>query len=132
MYGSLAARRTGEEQENLLALAEAEGRHDAHWGTAARRPGRQAAPRRPRSRLLGALARRFGSVFVLALVQRAEAARHDADLDATGAMAADERVHEEVVRGLAARGRNRLTGTFRAAVFGANDGLAATSLSSSG
>ena len=39
------------------------------------------------------------------------------------AMAADERIHEEVVRGLAARGRARVSGTFRAAVFGANDGL---------
>ena len=29
----------------------------------------------------------------------------------------------EVLRGLAARGRERLSGTFRAAVFGANDGL---------
>jgi VIT1/CCC1 family predicted Fe2+/Mn2+ transporter len=38
-------------------------------------------------------------------------------------MAADERIHEEVVRGLATRGRNRLSGSFRAAVFGANDGL---------
>ncbi|MEJ7755417.1 MAG: VIT1/CCC1 transporter family protein [Nocardioidaceae bacterium] len=38
-------------------------------------------------------------------------------------MAADERIHEEVVRGLAIRGRNRLSGSFRAAVFGANDGL---------
>jgi VIT1/CCC1 family predicted Fe2+/Mn2+ transporter len=38
-------------------------------------------------------------------------------------MAADEQIHEEVVRALAARGRNRLSGTFRAAVFGANDGL---------
>nr|WP_240897496.1 VIT1/CCC1 transporter family protein [Kineococcus vitellinus] len=38
-------------------------------------------------------------------------------------MAADERIHGEVVRGLATRGRNRLSGTFRAAVFGANDGL---------
>jgi VIT1/CCC1 family predicted Fe2+/Mn2+ transporter len=38
-------------------------------------------------------------------------------------MAADEQIHEEVVRGLATRGRNRLSGTFRAAVFGANDGL---------
>jgi VIT1/CCC1 family predicted Fe2+/Mn2+ transporter len=38
-------------------------------------------------------------------------------------MAADERIHEEVVRALATRGRNRLSGTFRAAVFGANDGL---------
>ena len=38
-------------------------------------------------------------------------------------MVADEQIHEEVVRGLATRGRNRLAGTFRAAVFGANDGL---------
>ena len=38
-------------------------------------------------------------------------------------MAADERIHGEVLRGLAARGRERLSGTFRAAVFGANDGL---------
>ena len=38
-------------------------------------------------------------------------------------MAADERIHAEVVRGLAARGRARVSGTFRAAVFGANDGL---------
>ncbi len=45
------------------------------------------------------------------------------DVDATVAMGADERIHEEVVRALAARGRNRLSGTFRAAVFGANDGL---------
>jgi VIT1/CCC1 family predicted Fe2+/Mn2+ transporter len=38
-------------------------------------------------------------------------------------MAADELIHEEVVRGLAARGRARVSGSFRAAVFGANDGL---------
>ena len=38
-------------------------------------------------------------------------------------MRADEKIHHEVVRGLAARGRRRLSGTFRAAVFGANDGL---------
>jgi VIT1/CCC1 family predicted Fe2+/Mn2+ transporter len=38
-------------------------------------------------------------------------------------MAADEKVHQEVVRGLAARGRRRLSGGFRAAVFGTNDGL---------
>ena len=74
--------------------------------------------------MLGWLARHFGSVFVLALVQRAETrSPYDTDADATPAMAADERVHEEVVRGLAARGRARVSGTFRAAVFGANDGL---------
>jgi VIT1/CCC1 family predicted Fe2+/Mn2+ transporter len=77
-----------------------------------------------RTRLLGLLARRFGSVFVLALAQRAEGRSPYADdPDATSTMAADERLHEEVVRSLATRGRNRLSGSFRAAVFGANDGL---------
>src|SRR5699024_8433022 len=73
---------------------------------------------------LALLARRFGSIFVLALAQQAEArSQYEADVDATPTMAADERVHEEVVRGLAARGRARISGTLRAAVFGANDGL---------
>lgn len=124
MYRDLAARRTGEDREILLALAEAEGRHEQHWkillGDQIGKQHRGAL----RTRLLGFLARRFGSVFVLALAQRAEArSPYESDADATPAMAADERIHEEVVRGLAARGRNRLSGTFRAAVFGANDGL---------
>lgn len=123
-YRDLAARRAGEEREILLALAEAEGRHEAHWLDLLGEDS--GAPRRGsvRTRLLGWLARRFGSVFVLALAQRAEArSPYEADSDATRSMAADERVHEEVVRGLAQRGRNRLSGTFRAAVFGVNDGL---------
>ena len=124
VYRDLASHRSGEEREILLALAEAEGRHEAHWlGLLGEDPGRD---RRPdvRTRVLGMLARRFGSVFVLALAQRAEArSPYEQDPHATAAMAADERIHEEVVRGLAARGRQRLSGTFRAAVFGANDGL---------
>ncbi len=77
-----------------------------------------------RGRVLALLARRFGSVFVLALAQRAESRTpYLTERDATPQMAADERIHEEVVRGLAARGRARVSGTFRAAVFGANDGL---------
>ncbi len=124
VYRDLAERRSGEEREILLALAEAEGRHEQHWfqllGDQLGKPRRGDA----RTRLLGFLARRFGSVFVLALAQRAEArSPYDLDSDATPAMAADERIHAEVVRGLAERGRNRLSGTFRAAVFGANDGL---------
>lgn len=123
-YRDLASRRTGEERAILLALAEAEGRHEAHWvallGEHAGRPLRGDI----RSRVLGRLARRFGGVFVLALAQRAEArAVYEDDADATATMAADERIHEEVVRSLAIRGRNRISGTFRAAVFGANDGL---------
>jgi VIT1/CCC1 family predicted Fe2+/Mn2+ transporter len=124
VYRDLALRRTGEERAILLGLAEAEERHAAHWehllGDDIGRFRRGAL----RTRALAWLARRFGSVFVLALAQRAESrSPYDADLDATRAMAADERVHEEVVRSLAARGRARVSGTFRAAVFGANDGL---------
>ena len=124
VYRDLASRRTGEEREILLALAEAERRHETHWltllGDDVGRPLRGDW----RTRVLGWLARRFGSVFVLALAQRAEArSTYGDDAEATPQMAADERIHEEVVRGLAIRGRQRISGTFRAAVFGANDGL---------
>ncbi|TAM66050.1 MAG: rubrerythrin family protein [Microbacteriaceae bacterium] len=124
VYRDLASRRYGEEREILLALADAETRHEQHWLTLL---GADAGkPRRgdTRTRLIGYLARRFGSVFVLALAQQAESrSPYRNDADATPTMAADEQIHEEVVRGLAARGRNRLSGTFRAAVFGMNDGL---------
>lgn len=123
-YRDLARRRDGEERAILIALADAEGRHAQHWvdllGDDVGRPARTDL----RTRVLGVLARRFGSIFVLALVQSAEArSPYATDADATDAMAADERIHGEVVRGLAERGRSRLSGTFRAAVFGANDGL---------
>jgi VIT1/CCC1 family predicted Fe2+/Mn2+ transporter len=124
VYRDLADRRKGEEKEILLGLAEAEGRHEAHWlellGADAGKPKSGDV----RTRLLGFFARRFGSFFVLALAQRAEArSPYEADPDATSQMAADEHIHGEVLRGLAERGRNRLSGSFRAAVFGANDGL---------
>ncbi|MDM4763789.1 VIT1/CCC1 family protein [Galbitalea sp. SE-J8] len=124
VYRDLAARRTGEEREILLALADAEARHEQHWLDLLGDRVGSPRPRALRTVLLGFFARRFGSVFVLALAQRAEArSPYAEDADATPAMAADERIHGEVVRGLAARGRARLSGTFRAAVFGANDGL---------
>lgn len=124
MYRNLAARRTGEEREILLGLAHAEERHAAHWeGLLGTEVGR-ARSGNLRTRILAQLARRFGSVFVLALAQQAETrSPYISDVDATPAMAADERMHAEVIRGLAARGRARMSGTFRAAVFGANDGL---------
>ncbi len=124
VYRDLAGHRSGEEREILLALADAEGRHESHWLNLLGEHAGKARGPDLRTRILGVLARRFGSVFVLALAQRAEArSPYEQDRDATATMAADERIHEEVVRGLAARGRNRLSGTFRAAVFGANDGL---------
>lgn len=124
VYRDLASRRTGEEREILLALAEAEGRHESHWRELL--GDRIGYPLRSdlRTRMLGFLARRFGGVFVLALAQRAEGrSPYEADDDATETMAADELIHGEVVRALADRGRRRLSGSFRAAVFGANDGL---------
>jgi vacuolar iron transporter family protein len=121
VYRRLAARCAGEDREILLGLAEAEQRHAAYWGRVlGDRVGR---PRQAslRARLLGLLAHRFGWLFVLALIEHAE--RRPADPDVPAAMAADEMIHAEVVRGLAARGRTRLSGTLRPAVFGANDGL---------
>ncbi len=124
VYRELAARRDGEERDILTALAAAEGRHEAHWlGMLGGEPARLPRPD-PRTRVLGWMAKRFGSIFVLALAQNAEGrSPYETEPFATPAMAADEKIHHEVVRGLAARGRRRLSGTFRAAVFGANDGL---------
>ena len=124
LYRELADRYTGEERDILLGLADAEQRHESHWvrllGDEAREPG----PASLGSRMLILMARRFGSLFVLALAQRAEGrSPYDDDADATEAMAADERIHGEVLRGLAARGRRKLAGGLRAAVFGINDGL---------
>ncbi len=124
VYRVLAGRRTGEERAILLAIAEAEGRHEQHWlellGEDQGRPARASL----RTRTLGWLAQHLGSVFVLALMQRAEQrSPYESDDDATDQMAADEHIHAEVVRGLAVRGRASMSGTFRAAVFGANDGL---------
>ena len=124
IYRDLAQRRDGEEREILLALAEAEGRHEKHWRDLLGEHGDQRLRPSFRRTVLRVLARRFGSVFVLALAQRAESrSPYATEPAATEAMAADELIHEEVIRGLATRGRARLSGNFRAAVFGANDGL---------
>lgn len=124
MYRDLAQRYEGEEREILSAIAAAEERHEQHWVDLL---GDQVGePMRPDfgTRTLAFLARHFGSVFVLALVQRFEArAAYEDEADATPTMVADEQIHEEVIRALAGRGRDRLSGSFRAAVFGANDGL---------
>ena len=70
VYANLARRRTGEEQQILLSLAEAERRHEQHW----RVPPRVAAPAPPplpvHRLLLGRLARVLRSVLLLALAPR--------------------------------------------------------------
>lgn len=124
LYADLAERRTGEERQILLGLAAAEKRHEQHWRQLLGEHAEKLPSPSLHRRMLAGLARLFGSVFVLALAQRAERdSPYAKDADATAGMAADEVIHEEVVRALAAQGREKLSGGFRAAVFGANDGL---------
>lgn len=123
-YRNLAKRESEPQRSIMLGLAEAEGRHEQHWRNLL---GEHASPPpRPRlyPRILAGLAGRFGSVFTLALAQRSEQrTSYDVEVDATAQMAADEHIHGEVVRSLAASSRERIAGNFRAAVFGINDGL---------
>ena len=124
IYRYLAQRAEGEEREILMQVAEAEKRHQQHWrdmlGEHAGKPSRPSLS----SAFLQFLARHFGSVFILAMAQRAESrSPYAEDPDATEEMAADEAIHEEIIRALATNGREKLSGNFRAAVFGANDGL---------
>ena len=124
VYRELARNREGEEKEILLAMAKAEERHEQYWRTML--GDDLGFPRAPSfsTRIMGFLAKRFGTVFTLAMMQTAESRSPYADdADATEQMTADEAIHAEVVRGLAARGREKMSGNFRAAVFGANDGL---------
>ncbi len=124
VYRELAKRKQGEEREILLAVAEAESRHEEHWRQLL--GAEVGLPKQPdfSTRMLAFLAKNFGSVFTLALMQTAEQrSPYAQDADATEQMKADEAIHAEVVRGLAARGREQMSGSFRAAVFGANDGL---------
>ncbi|TLP74086.1 VIT1/CCC1 transporter family protein [Nesterenkonia sphaerica] len=124
LYEQLADRKSGEVRQILLGLAAAERRHQAHWRELLGEHAENLPAPSVHRVMLGWFARLFGSVFVLALAQRAEGeSPYTRDEDATRRMAADEEVHEEVVRALAVRGREKLSGGFRAAVFGANDGL---------
>lgn len=124
VYWELARRATGEERAILMTLAEAESRHETYWR---KKLGEHVGmPKQPdwSTRINGFLARRFGTVFVLALMQNAEQrSPYLDDEDASEQIAADERIHAEIIRGLAARGRESMSGSFRAAIFGANDGL---------
>ena len=123
-YRDLSERRTGEERAVLLQLEEAERRHEEYWLA---RLGDHAlpAPKPPlRTRAASLLAHLFGTIFILAMAQRAEQrSARDVDDDVPAHMQADEHIHAEVIRSLAAKSRETLAGTFRAAVFGANDGL---------
>lgn len=125
----------------LLALAEAEEKHAAHWAQMLTDGGIQhlEKPRLPfRVKALSFLARRFGADAVLPLVLRLEASdaeRYDRVAEAPDSMASQERMHGRIVSALQggtagnriarSEGRHRAGagGALRAAVFGINDGL---------
>ena len=124
IYRYLARRAEGTDREILLQVAEAEKRHQQHWRDMLGEHADVHVRPSLQSQLLQFLAKNFGSVFILAMAQRAESrSPYAEDPDATEEMAADEAIHEEIIRALATSGREKLSGNFRAAVFGANDGL---------
>lgn len=123
-YRELAKKREGEEREILEQIADAESRHEKYWRD---KLGPEVGmPIKPdlHTRFMSFMARTFSPVFALALMQTAEQrSPYMEDADASDEIAADEAMHAEVVRALATQGREKLSGSFRAAVFGANDGL---------
>ena len=124
LYRTLAERADGTYHDIFCGLAEAESRHQAHWVELLGDKAQPLPEPSLGSRVLSWLAKHFGMLFVLMLAQRAEKrSPYDGDVDASRTMAADEEVHAEVISELAQSGREQLAGNFRAAVFGANDGI---------
>ncbi len=123
-------------------LAAAESRHADHWVARLKADGIAVRPHRLgwRTRVLGALVRRFGAAAVVSIVasqEIADAQRYAATADRAPGMDADERGHARALRAIAGdrgaegafiarlEGRHRSTAgnALRAAVLGANDGL---------
>jgi VIT1/CCC1 family predicted Fe2+/Mn2+ transporter len=131
LYRDLADSADGEHREILLGLAAAEERHAHYWKSKLNDLGVAVSPGETHrqglvTRSLSWLARRLGLRRVVPLLERREAGernRYDNESAATTAMVTDERIHAELVAGLAPAWRSRAAGSLRAAVFGVNDGL---------
>ncbi len=131
LYRGLAENAEGEHREILLELAAAEERHARYWQAKLRELGiavPAAEEHRPRlsARWTSWLGRRLGVRRVVPLLERVEASeriRYDAEPGVSTAMAADESAHARLVASLAPTWRAEASSSFRAAVFGVNDGL---------
>jgi vacuolar iron transporter family protein len=145
LYHALAEIEDGSELAIVYTrMAEAEERHAEIWRDGLREAGVTSVPTQPgwRTRVLIALARRFGPGFILPTVmqrERVDSERYRNQPEARGArMAADERSHARLFQAIGVRtaglsgeavarleGRHRAGGgnALRAAVLGANDGL---------
>jgi vacuolar iron transporter family protein len=141
LYRALAHASDGRRRDVLNRLAEAEERHAGHWERLLREAGITDFPpgkRTLRTRVLSALARRFGADAVLPMVLRleaADAAKYRDMAEAGETMSAEEMAHGRAVAALEgagkgeqiarSEGRHRAAagGALRAGVFGVNDGL---------
>ncbi|HVW31553.1 MAG TPA: VIT1/CCC1 transporter family protein [Acidimicrobiia bacterium] len=141
LYRALADTAQGRRRDVLNRLAEAEERHAGHWERLLREAGVTEFPRLKRTwrtKVLSAMARRFGADSVLPLVLRleaADAAKYRDVAEAGATMSAEEEAHGRAVAALGgsdkgeqilrAEGRHRAAagGALRAGVFGVNDGL---------
>jgi VIT1/CCC1 family predicted Fe2+/Mn2+ transporter len=122
-------------------LADAEEAHAAFWEARLREAGQPVPPRRVgwRTRVMAALARRFGASFILPTISSIESAAGEGysgqpEVEGTP-MPAQERSHARLLRTIAGgmegsaiaqiEGRHRASSgnALRAAVLGANDGL---------
>jgi VIT1/CCC1 family predicted Fe2+/Mn2+ transporter len=142
LYDTLASlEQTPPLSEVYRRLATVERRHAEQWSAQLREAGGSVPPLAPslRARLLAWLARRLGPALVLpTLVSLEQVDSHAYALQASSALAAQERSHGRLLREIAGgraglsggaiaqlEGRHRAVGgnALRAAVLGANDGL---------
>ncbi|HUN76384.1 MAG TPA: VIT1/CCC1 transporter family protein [Steroidobacteraceae bacterium] len=128
LYGALARFESDPAQSRIYQdLAAAERTHASFWERRLRAAGHSLPTHRPslRTRLLIELARRFGTGFVAPTITVREMRDRDhyaslGDADAL-ALAYDEQAHAAVMR---SRTRGAFGNNLRAAVLGANDGVA--------
>jgi VIT1/CCC1 family predicted Fe2+/Mn2+ transporter len=141
LYRARAGASKGRRRDVLNRLAEAEVRHAGHWEGLLREAGITHFPpekRTLRTKVLSAMARRFGADAVLPMVLRleaADAAKYRDVAEAGETMSAEEMAHGRTVAALEgvgkgeqiarSEGRHRAAagGALRAGVFGLNDGL---------
>lgn len=141
MYRALAEQEPDETRAAVFEkLAKAEERHATRWADLLKSAGESVPDHRPapRTRLLGWLARRFGSERVLPIVTGLEARdqEHYTGQPEAAGLPAEERSHGRALRALDSTGepserileregwhRRGQSGSLRAAVFGVNDGL---------
>ena len=141
LYRAMAGAETDEKRAAIFAkLAENEERHAQRWARLIQSGGGAVPPHRPsaRVRMLGWLARRFGTRRIVPIISSLEARDEAGYMDQPEAagLPAEERAHSRTLRemGGGLSGQEAIIGverwhftsrggSLRAAVFGVNDGL---------